>query len=323
MASYVSPNDPAALASGRYSENRPAQFVGGSIDPTSGNLIPGSRDDASNGRTASIEADIPEPAAPTTRLGSVTPEAPKTDYGALALNTGLNVAAGAASKVLGDTIGKALGGGSGGSAGSNPMDLNVGGGINNTGAGGNNGSGSAPMFEFPSPGASSYGGGGGGYYSPSIDTSPSFSGGGGYFDSHYGGGGGNSYYSGPGDSGGGSGSVICTELHRQDLLDGITFAADQRFGTMVKLYYPAVYDGYLAWARHCVTLMRVSPRFTAFVKFFATPWAQYLAMLMGERETAPVFGMVLFHIGWPLCGAIGRIKARLNAKRAQLLPAKA
>lgn len=316
MAQYLNPNDPSALAPGGSSENRPPQFVGGSIDPTSGNLIPGSRADAANGRTAAIEQDIPEPAQPTTRLASVSAnDAPKTDYGKIATDAAINAGVGIVGKGISDTLSGALFGGKGGS--SNPLDLNVGGGIENTGAGGNNGGGSAPLFEFPTPGVSSSPSS-----SPPIDLSPSSSGYGSdsYFSNVFGGGSNGGYGGGVSAS---SGTVICSELHRQGLLDGITFEADQRFGTSVQLYHPWVYAGYLAWARHVVKLMQVSPRFTTFVTLFATPWAQYMAWRLGERETRPLFGAALHHIGWLVCGAIGAVGAALEGERSAALPAKA
>ncbi|MGE0751877.1 MAG: hypothetical protein AB7F39_06550 [Variibacter sp.] len=129
-------------------------------------------------------------------------------------------------------------------------------------------------------------------------------------------------YGGPSGSYGGTytasfggsrgGTVICTELHRQGRLDGITFQADQAFGAWTAANHPQVYAGYISWARPTVWLMQRSKWFSRFVQFVATPWAQYLAVQVGERKTAPRIGALLFHGGWHLCALIGAALAIVN-----------
>lgn len=114
--------------------------------------------------------------------------------------------------------------------------------------------------------------------------------------------------SGGGFLGIGGGKVICTELHRQGLLDNATFEADQEFGKFMRETYPQVMIGYWALALPVVGLMQKSKAFTYLVSFFAKPWAKHMAYLMGVREKDHLFGRLIMSIGKPLCVAASRGK---------------
>jgi hypothetical protein len=347
--------DGTGIYSQRAAETRAPQFVGGDIDTVSGNLIPSSKSQA---------AAAPPPATPTTRLGSIDatappPPAPSSSSPSIGSTLGslaTSVGASLLSKGIGSGVnslfgGAPSGGSSSGGAGANPLDTTIGGGVNNTGAGGGGSNGSG-MFGGPSPSAtpatfntltdpsatsaptgaptgsydpfslapvssSSSGAGNGSSFSgspsssdPSAFSAPAFS-----TPSDPSSIGGSSFYSGPGDAGGvtmAAGTVICTELHRQGLLDGVTYQADQAFGAWVQHHHPHVYAGYLAWGFPCVALMRRSKRFTAFVRFFAKPWAQHLAYEVGERHLDTRFGAAIHGFGWSVCALIGRARAMIG-----------
>lgn len=298
MAQQTSNNDPAALSPNGYSERPLPQYTGGDIDPTTGNVIPVSK----------ASYATPSPAVPQTNLGNQH-SGPNATTAALE-SAGLSLLANAGGKVLGDKLSVSKG-----SAGTNPLNGPQGG-DNSTGAGSrqDSGSGDIPGLNPPSgdvsQGSNALNSGSSGVSSgdpslasaPAGDVSPqptpSAPSSGGYYE--------------PFSTGGDSGdSVICTELHRQGLLDGITFEADRQFGAWVQSTHPHVYAGYYAWARHFVRLMRVSPAFTIFVRLLAYPWARYLAVQMGQQTEASWFGMVVFHVGWALCATIGTAMAAL------------
>lgn len=114
--------------------------------------------------------------------------------------------------------------------------------------------------------------------------------------------------SGGGFLGIGGGKVICTELHRQGLLDDATFEADQEFGKFMRETYPQVMIGYWTLALPVVALMQKSKLFTYLVSLIAKPWAKHMAYLMGVREKDHFVGRLIMTVGKPLCVAASRGK---------------
>jgi len=110
--------------------------------------------------------------------------------------------------------------------------------------------------------------------------------------------------------GGGGGSVICTELHRQGYMSDKIFEADQKFGRLVAQNDPEVLIGYHFWANPIVKLMQISPTVTHLVCLFAMPWAHEMAFRMGVKKKGNLFGKFLMATAIPACRMIGRIKAR-------------
>lgn len=99
-------------------------------------------------------------------------------------------------------------------------------------------------------------------------------------------------------------TVICTELHRQGLLDDETYGADSEFGRFLP---ESVLIGYTLWAVHIVSLMERSRCFTRLVSYLALPWAKEMSFRVGKRETGHVVGRILMKIGLPVCDLIGKI----------------
>ncbi len=109
-------------------------------------------------------------------------------------------------------------------------------------------------------------------------------------------------------SGGGL-TAICTELHRQGLMDDATFEADERFGRQLPL---EVIDGYHLWARPMVRVMRRSKLFTALIAPLALSWAREMKRRVTGEGEGSIVGSLLLRIGVPVCGWLGR---KLNAWR--------
>lgn len=106
------------------------------------------------------------------------------------------------------------------------------------------------------------------------------------------------------------GKIICTELHKQGLMEADVFEADQAFGEMLTKTDPEVMIGYHAWASGAVELMQRS-RFWTFVAYvIATPWAKQMAFEMGVAKRPNFIGWLIMKAGMPLCRMIGRSIAK-------------
>jgi len=97
------------------------------------------------------------------------------------------------------------------------------------------------------------------------------------------------------------GKIICTELHRQGLLDEKTYEVDQKFGQLMRIEQPEVMMGYWLVARPIVNLMQRSKLFTHLIGFFAKPWANHMVYLMGATSKDSRFGKLIMTIGKPIC----------------------
>lgn len=102
MAQQLPNKDGTALTPSNYTEQRAPQFVGGSTDPNTGNIVPASKTDAATGKTPVA----PPPETPTTRLADATAE-PESTASSLA-----KAAGGIAAPYLGAQIGSQVGAGS-------------------------------------------------------------------------------------------------------------------------------------------------------------------------------------------------------------------
>jgi len=110
---------------------------------------------------------------------------------------------------------------------------------------------------------------------------------------------------GAGDAGG---TVICTELYRQGLIDKHVYRADQRFGLRLLRNDPDVIAGYHFWAKSVVRLMRKSPLFTLIVyKSVGETWAREMSLREGLNGFGTVRGKLVIAIGIPTCRMIGRM----------------
>ena len=114
-------------------------------------------------------------------------------------------------------------------------------------------------------------------------------------------------------SSGGGGTVICTELYQQGLMDQQTFEADQKFGKLVSQHNPYVMIGYWTLAVPVVKLMRKSYAVTKLVNLFAAPWAKEMASRVNPSLPGDRFGAVIMFVGVGLCGFLGRIRVRIKA----------
>lgn len=96
-----------------------------------------------------------------------------------------------------------------------------------------------------------------------------------------------------------TGSVICTELYRQGLMDDETYLKDAEFGRKQDL---ETMVGYHSFGVPLAAAMRKSKLITWMVRPFALAWAENMA---GGNN---LLGAFLNKIGVPICRMIGRFK---------------
>jgi hypothetical protein len=117
--------------------------------------------------------------------------------------------------------------------------------------------------------------------------------------------------------------IICTKLFDLGLMKKNIFEADQAFGEQLIKTHPDIYNGYRAWAEVVVDWMdgkgpKIMPwmsdeDFSVAAKKWsitwahdiATPWAEEMAYIMGEKETGSLTGKMMFAFGTPICKVIG------------------
>ena len=117
--------------------------------------------------------------------------------------------------------------------------------------------------------------------------------------------------------------IICTKLFEIGLMKKNIFEADQAFGEQLIRTNPDIYNGYRAWAEIVVDWMdgkgpKMMPwmsdeDFSAAAKKWsttwahdiATPWAEEMAYMMGEKETGSLTGKMIMAFGIPICKVIG------------------
>jgi hypothetical protein len=97
------------------------------------------------------------------------------------------------------------------------------------------------------------------------------------------------------------GKIICLELHRQGYLDTNTMKVDEAFGRMMQVNEMPVMIGYWIFAEPVVAVMQKSTLFTKLVWFFAKPWTEHMAFVMGERTKDNFFGRMTMNVGRVLC----------------------
>jgi hypothetical protein len=117
--------------------------------------------------------------------------------------------------------------------------------------------------------------------------------------------------------------IICTKLFELGLMKRGIFEADQAFGQRLIETNPDIYNGYRAWAEIVVDWMegkgpKMMPwmsdeEFSAAAKKWsttwaydiATPWAEEMAYIMGEKETGSLTGKMIMGFGIPICKVVG------------------
>jgi len=101
-------------------------------------------------------------------------------------------------------------------------------------------------------------------------------------------------------------SVICTELQRQGLLPTKYWQADELFGKQIRKLRPDIYKGYMRFAKPIVRWMKKSKLITKIVSWFAIPWAESMAYIMGYKLKDNKFGRAIMWVGIRLCEFLGR-----------------
>jgi RHS repeat-associated protein len=103
----------------------------------------------------------------------------------------------------------------------------------------------------------------------------------------------------------GGGSIICTELHRQGLMDDATYRIDEDFGRALESKAPFVLVGYRFLARPIVLEMQESRSFTLVVFAATKPWVNEMAHIMGSHHQVDIVGLLIMLIGIPLAALVG------------------
>jgi len=109
---------------------------------------------------------------------------------------------------------------------------------------------------------------------------------------------------GPSDEG----TVICTELHRQGLINGDLFRADKKVGETLMRTDPDLMAGYHAWGRPVAKILKKYPVLALIVKPLVLPVIKELAVKEGGSLFGSVIGKAMLFIGAPICRAIGRMR---------------
>jgi hypothetical protein len=121
------------------------------------------------------------------------------------------------------------------------------------------------------------------------------------------------YGDGGSGSGDDSGTVICTELHRQGLIDTDFYHAEAKYGYSLPI---EIIEGYRAWATQIVRLMRKSDILTRIVHFFAQPVLNEMAHRADGKFTSSLIGRGALFMALPICSVIGRLRSVRNVKYA-------
>ena len=108
--------------------------------------------------------------------------------------------------------------------------------------------------------------------------------------------------------GGGGGTVICTELYRQDLISKNLYNTVHKFTDTLPL---TVKIGYYTWANGVVSLMQKSRLFTKLVLFITKPIMRDIASRVSKDYKPSIVGRVLYTIGEKVCNVIGCIRLTL------------
>ncbi len=97
-------------------------------------------------------------------------------------------------------------------------------------------------------------------------------------------------------------TVICTELHRQGLLDGAVWENDGKYRGMVS---SEVYEGYRIIADPVVKFMQRSKLFTAIISPFAIRTAREMAHRVNRDIEGSLLGCLILGVFQPVCGWLG------------------
>lgn len=100
------------------------------------------------------------------------------------------------------------------------------------------------------------------------------------------------------------GKLLCTEIHRQGLLDDALFAGDLEYAKGVS---EATKVGYWSWARPLTKKLKESKVLTKMVTPFVRAWATEMAFKTGFSQKGSVFGKIMCWTFEPACYLLGKI----------------
>lgn len=113
---------------------------------------------------------------------------------------------------------------------------------------------------------------------------------------------------------GGGGTVICTELHRQGLLDDKIYALDAEFGKQYRKDNLDAYRGYLIAAAPVVKLMKKSPNFARAIAIVAKPWYSHMAHKMDpSNHENSALGQKIQEVGTKILPIVYKVRVKIKA----------
>lgn len=102
--------------------------------------------------------------------------------------------------------------------------------------------------------------------------------------------------------GGGGGSIICTRFYELGYMDVYSYALDDAFGEVLRVYEPELIDWYARHAPKVVRLMRRDGWFVRWLwRHFGKPWSDHMKHQMNPCLPDNKRGELLMNIGRFLC----------------------
>lgn len=109
-----------------------------------------------------------------------------------------------------------------------------------------------------------------------------------------------------------SGTVICTQLHKDGHLTKDVFYADNKY--VAKHFSATVRTGYIFWAMPFVRLMRRNKIAYAIGKFFGVRWSMHCASHYLPYIRPNITGRIMVIVGVAICYCIGTCISKAKAK---------
>lgn len=127
--------------------------------------------------------------------------------------------------------------------------------------------------------------------------------------------------------------IICANLYGKGLMERHIWAADQKYGQLLRKRDKSVYRGYIRWARIVTAWMDAKgPDFLFWIpvehrkhaqqkamismaRKIGDPWSKHMAFIMGVEKEDDMMGSSLMKIGTRICRIVDLIPRRPKARR--------
>ena len=112
------------------------------------------------------------------------------------------------------------------------------------------------------------------------------------------------------NSGGGGMTVVCTELHRQNLIPYEIYIKNVKFGIELAKTKPHTFEGYLSWGMPVAKVMKSSKIATFFLAPVMKRWVNYIG---GNKS---IVNIIVFKSLFVVCGLLGKMVKSSNLIKA-------